>query len=483
MTFVNGRSTMNLIRLVPVLLVLFVLGACGGGGSSGPAPMAPEEPMEPMEPEEPTEPTGPTEEEQQAKIDGLTMAIADPDGDGKFPETNELNNRRPDNGVTITFGNGGLVTVDSDRLGMNDPTIRNTMEFQPKTESRASVSGFTSSVHERMKDGKTDTLTLYTNADAPKSQVWNDFYTTTYDTAGVSAAAPTTTVPTGTTQYNVLTIAAATGGLNADVAARIQGPRIGREIGTDEDAVRGTYHGVPGTFSCATACTLTENTDGGTNLDQAMTFTPSNTIDDTQDAHMIEGVILDMDYLTFGYWIQTMPMGDETKYSVGTFFGGLPEFTAGSINALAGTATYDGSATGLYARKDLSIEDGSVVGTPAAAGQFSADVSLTANFGPHADYGTSENYMISGMVDNFQDASGDMIDDWELKLNAATFNQSGSENAFSSNTGSGDMMGQWRGMFYGSDADSAMPSGVAGEFTGQFTNGHVIGAFGATTSN
>ena len=51
-------------------------------------------------------------------------------------------------------------------------------------------------------------------------------------------------------------------------------------------------------------------------------------------------------------------------------------------------------------------------------------------------------------------------------------------------TGTGGTAGSWNGQFYGpqttgANAASGYPSGAAGEFTGHFEDGHVIGAFGA----
>ena len=52
-------------------------------------------------------------------------------------------------------------------------------------------------------------------------------------------------------------------------------------------------------------------------------------------------------------------------------------------------------------------------------------------------------------------------------------------------TGSTTGNEDWQGRFFGTAgtggaATTTLPTGVAGEFTGHFVNGHVIGAFGAT---
>ena len=206
------------------------------------------------------------------------------------------------------------------------------------------------------------------------------------------------------------------------------------------------------------------------------------------------------DYLAFGYWVQTRTTSrGETRYGVNTFAtGSLPfgtnpdDANNAEIAALEGSATYEGPATGMYAYKTASIEDGKVVRTPSAAGQFTADVELTATFGAGPSVADDDAFDISGTASNFQDADGDMIDsDWSLDLNTASFGtESGgtitdATNTFTGTTGEGSTMGQWSGQFFGEPgtgdaASSTHPTGVAGKFTGHFENGHVIGAFGAT---
>ena len=85
------------------------------------------------------------------------------------------------------------------------------------------------------------------------------------------------------------------------------------------------------------------------------------------------------------------------KYAVNTFAGAsMPcvqatdgTFPADAPDTLQGTATQDGCATGLYARKDLPAVDAAVVGTPAETGRFSANAELTAHFGNTATAGVA----------------------------------------------------------------------------------------------
>ena len=130
-------------------------------------------------------------------------------------------------------------------------------------------------------------------------------------------------------------------------------------------------------------------------------------------------------------------------------------------------------------------------------GQFTADAVLTATFGG-GNVPANDHYSIIGSIDNFRGRNGRSIDSsWSLDLGKASFDsQQGADltgtnsNVFSGATeGDQGLTGAWNGRFFGpvvDDNDDAMPgnqstfpSGVAGTFSGHFTNGDVLGAFGA----
>ncbi len=484
-------------------------------------------------------------EAEQARIMALTMAIADPDGDGKPSEENEQleSSKRPGADAMITFGAKGVATVTEDemldRLGVNDTKIHDDREFDKVTRDRLSLSGgFKPSVYERSMDGKTDTLTVYSDVKPAGSQSFNDHHPSGYtDANGDGDGVDEITAPTSTetthrtrTYYNTITFSV-TEDITADGTRKVTGSKF-PSAPSDEDAdgvksytedleFSGSYQGIPGTFTCTGDCTFSHSVSKGLRVavGDELKFRPRFTVDDNEDEHMIAGVVGDSDYLSFGYWVQSMPMGSGMKYGVNVFFGGNNEFGVdaadgnASITRLVGKATYDGSATGLYARKELTVNDGrAVVGTPVAAGQFAADVSLTAYFNNTADTSVSttgldldkipdnQTFSISGTVDNFTDGDGAIDPSWSVDLMQAHYDADKGTNysrEFAGDTGSGDLSGEWKGAFFGSvmvpaaedlpegvNADTygatLYPSGVAGEFTGHFTNGHVIGAFGAT---
>ena len=167
--------------------------------------------------------------------------------------------------------------------------------------------------------------------------------------------------------------------------------------------------------------------------------------------------------------------------------------TASTVQALSGTsATYDGEASGLYVRETFAPDGTS---TPTASGQFTADASLKAYFGAGGNVGTNDQNTVSGKITGFKDAAGEMIDsNWSLDLMRGSFaSGSGPFTGRTRPTGStvaAAGQGAWEYSFFGAMAEDGntpvtelnVPTGIAGEFDGHFTNGQVVGAFGATST-
>ena len=248
----------------------------------------------------------------------------------------------------------------------------------------------------------------------------------------------------------------------------------------DGASIDGRFHGIPGTFACSASCTISSDKDGNLSAlggqDGTWTFTPEK-LADGADPYMVAAVKLDLDYLDFGYWVQTTTADGETTYMVDTFFRGEDKYE--SVTEVDGTAQYVGAAGGLYSRsEDVPTGDGDVLD----AGRFTANATLTAHFGQTADDAVTESllYSISGMITDFLDSDGNPIDaNWRVTLRKiqGDNNDIGNNGAFSGTTTPG---GTWNGQFYGAPgANNAQPTGVAGEFDAEFNNGDVIGAFGA----
>ena len=271
----------------------------------------------------------------------------------------------------------------------------------------------------------------------------------------------------------------------------------------NESMIAGTFHGVPGTYSCgddATDCVVTRDMDGNLDFDNTdtWTFTPKSLgEDDAPHRVMVE----DADYLHFGFWKSVSEDEDgDPVLMANAVFGGTMMSTAASLRSaeLEGSAKYSGAATGKYVRKEF---DANADPEHLYGGQFTADATLTASFGGN-DVAVSKQNSIEGMITNFM-AGDDAIDaTWTLTLMKAGFGDSGDNaDAEFNNTaanpamgmteGDKGMMGNWEARFFGEvtagDADASppvedvYPSGVAGRFNGHFVNGHVIGGFGAET--
>ena len=249
----------------------------------------------------------------------------------------------------------------------------------------------------------------------------------------------------------------------------------------------GSFHGVPGRFTCAgTACTAERTNAGALTLagDGAVwSFVPGTT------NVSVAGAQEDADYLDFGYWSEWDAdggTGGSQAYTVEAFFRGKDPHTA--VAAVEGTASYRGKAVGLYARQ---VYEGNTL-LDDRTGRFTADVALTAYFGGGAVAADDQN-SIGGTVSNFMDGGRPIDSGWSVTLNriggstggTGTFDTSAGTFTEGTTAGGagGDTAGTWSGAFYGDDTAvnnvTPQPGSVAGEFTAGFHNGSAVGAFGA----
>jgi hypothetical protein len=263
---------------------------------------------------------------------------------------------------------------------------------------------------------------------------------------------------------------------------------------------KGTYFGAHGTFECIATdtCTITRETtgttpfeaDAGTVTGDLWRFTPDATA---------TVALPDQDWLAFGFWLTAPDDMMNGTHRLGVFYDGLDTYgydTARTDDALDGTATYAGIATGYY----VDGEDES--------GLFTADASLMAVFDNGLEAPDNVENMLSGRIDNFRDSEGAYIDsdnrgavnqggenDWFVRLNAGPITSAQDDNGMATGTigGSGDGIlwtsGEWAAQLYGGGdrlTPVAAPSGVAGQFraisdelaTGGYQG--VIGTFGAS---
>ena len=453
----------NLITLCIATVFTLGLAACGGGGGGGSSPVAmmdDDPPMEPM-------PAGGITLDAKAVAEAIGPADADP-----------------------------ATTVPTALMIVNGvPGAMSPLEASDAVDA-ASIDGWTSSVTQRMTEAmggivaSIDTVIIYNDQAARSRPMFSDRleYDYNVDTDGDTVLDDALRITMGDTG-NVGLIS----GVEEFPSAALQ-TAVPFDANTN---YAGMLDGAPGTFTCADAgCTLTTDADGKlSGASDNWYFIAS------------EGATVDVnDYLRFGFWLNESTDSDgDPSYDIDAFYGGAMATTPRTDYQsadLRGTASYSGAATGAYMRKTFN-EDGTV--NPVAGGQFTATAALMANF---ADINNADDQStiplslrqsISGNISNFMDGGEAIPGNWELELMRAPFDalvdvQNVNEDFNGATSGGeGTVPGKWAGMFFGpvaldsngvTDMNAAeYPTGVAGEFTGHFNTGHVIGAFGATVDD
>ena len=347
-----------------------------------------------------------------------------------------------------------------------------------------------------------DTVVVYTDIDDPTEAAYSTYFEMA-DRGGVSGPA----AATGVLQLDETTVGAnserfvtADFGIT-DAHQTVPHPTPDDPDTTDvtEDSVEimSSFYGIPGTFTCeGDSCTALSDMDGTiSGLGGSWTFTPTLDDDDANDAMelmeiMVAGVVPDPLYITMGYWLRddyTGMMGARS-YAASAFAHANVEGYTGIFSNVVGSATYEGSATGLYMDKRFETDGASVETIPISAGQFTADVILNANFGG-TGLADDDQFRVTRTVDSFVDAEGNNLYDWAVDLmlpgdDNSDANITEADGSFSGVTDEGGGAGTWSGQFYGSDDTTTsdvteQPAAAAGTFDAHFTNGHVLGAFGA----
>ena len=237
--------------------------------------------------------------------------------------------------------------------------------------------------------------------------------------------------------------------------------------------VAGTYNGAMGTYVCSgTAnCTATVNSKGElTGLSDGWIFTPAEGATSDQP---------DYDYLTWGFWLKkTTDEDGVTEYDEVSLFH-MDTGMTDSTGTVQGSATYNGSAVGVYVHNVLSEGGGTVESR--TAGHFTADASLMATFGqittgPNANTVAPADFnTITGTINKFV-LSGGEDQDWSVALKG-TIDLAGANDDFNGSANGGGTAGSFSGNFYG--AADTLPGAASGEFNANFSNGSVAGAFGA----
>ena len=246
--------------------------------------------------------------------------------------------------------------------------------------------------------------------------------------------------------------------------------------------VSGTFHGVPGTYSCTPSTavcaanvfgkgfqlgTVVSATDATfTNGGGTWMFEPSD-----PNARVTESA--DDNYASYGWWIRKA--ANDGPFTASAFVDEKGTVAAASgLTALNGTATYQGGAAGKYALA-------SSTGGTNDAGHFTAEAVLEADF---------TNNEITGTIDNFIGADG-MPRDWSVELMESTIGDTGilnttgqadgapAETAWTIGGTAADDSGNWSGRLRNNGADG-VPQVATGTFYSEHgRDGRMVGAFGA----
>ena len=274
----------------------------------------------------------------------------------------------------------------------------------------------------------------------------------------------------------------------------------------NNEVVRGTYFGAPGTLTCVAA------TAGECIVRRATTQDADFTVMDENGATAGTGagdwrfdpdpdamvMLPDQDWLAYGFWL-TAPNLSGGVHRLGVFFDGMETYgTSGGseVGDLTGSATYVGDATGYYVNGSSD-------------GMFTATATLTADFEMNAANDAAGS-SLSGRIEDFVDTQGRFIatdtranpndpnaggeGDWSVILDRTDLGDTGALTAAGTTSGTADgeeWDGAWNAQLYGPGhrlTPQVAPSGVAGNFeaiTGNLGTAEapsyrgVVGAFGA----
>ena len=367
--------------------------------------------------------------------------------------------------LSITAAHGKATTVDV--TDSTTPANINTKLKGAMGTTMAGANGWSGTMVTATQDAvgtttnkNTDTVVVYTNIEAPKSVAFGDVFTLE-----------------GGVLSNTMTIAAENRkNIQASEFSTGNAPFAhGTDATDDVIRISGTFAGAPGVYRCtetaADTCT-SQGTSNGIQLVGGWVFEPS------PGAMAME---TDDNYSYFGWWLRVDGSGDYSPY---VFDGHSGNTTDLSIPAtLTGKATYSGPAVGKYA----------IAGLPNTGGHFTADASLSVDFGS-----STEGETVEGAVTNFMAGGTEMP--WKVDFSntaitavgggfsgSASWTISGTASATpADNTNSGQYRGKFQPNKVATPADN-FPMSATGTWEVPFVAannseaiGHMIGAFGVT---
>jgi len=385
----------------------------------------------------------------------LYVGIGAPGGTGEDTRTAAYGTGDNADDIAVTIGDADAVNLSEDK----DATVAANAGWKGKRYTRTMPAA----------DGMYEAV-VYSNVEA--------------STRGRKFGSADPVTDTGAYEYQLTNEALTNAQLTADgAAARIVLSGVTRTAGTEmynlPDSnpngvsiinVSGSYHGVSGTYSCATtadtACTAAVAAEGFTlgGGTAGWTFRPSNA-----DARVMDSA--DTIYASYGWWIHKA--ANDGGFTASAFVSDVGEVpNAAGITNLMGTATYTGGAAGKYALR-------SSTGGTNDAGHFTANATLEADFNDD---------MITGTINGFRGADGESRD-WSVELMASGVGDTG---IILGSDGTGDQMmtvwtigetggvasGGWQGTLQ-DNGDDNVPKVGTGTFYSTFGEaGKMVGAFG-----
>ena len=213
-----------------------------------------------------------------------------------------------------------------------------------------------------------------------------------------------------------------------------------------------------------------------------------------------EDPIKDKAYLSLGVWLSLPDMADG-RFDVGAFAEGNMPSARAALDALTGTARYEGPATGIWAKGVYPRPRASTDGRPSdcdcpvvgstEVGAFSAQTHLWADFGTATDAP-----VVDGYVDTFTDENGTSLGKWFVQLDPTALPDPDADattlfNGMTSGEADGRVLaGQWGVRFFKrtpNESDALHPGYAAGTFSASTVDEntpldlnalHIIGAFG-----
>ncbi len=252
----------------------------------------------------------------------------------------------------------------------------------------------------------------------------------------------------------------------------------GTEIDTDVE-----YRGIPGLLFCAGTDCMVEVVGDVQTLTGSWYVAADNPMhyymqlaDDPTTPNVDESRTYRRDtmYATWGHWLTVAGTGEATVHTfarAGTA-NGAPDHPGiwdaadpADANLSGATATYSGTAMGRSVQRTTDVNG---VVTDVQSGNFTADVTLTAQFAAAP--------MLGGTIDNFRAAAGSnpgaVDSSWTVTL---TETDSGGGTVTAGVADASGQDGTWSATSYG---EAGMrPAGIYGGFNAHFTDGHVAGAW------